>query len=741
MADKIAARQIATLGRLCGILPGFQDNLGRRHRTSLATYQALLSAMGVPWENPEARQMEIERRQVEGFDRLLQPVTAAFSADSIAVRIKSANPPPLPELKARVELTSEGGQSLEGECLLNHPLRPQFYPVSRGFRVLMQLRLPQELEPGYYDLKVRIHSDTGEEADATRLIVSPAVAYQPPHLAGGRRLWGFNLPLYALTSAHNWGIGDFTDLEEVIRWAGKLGAAFVGVNPLHAPPPLAQESVSPYSPTSRQFLNFLYLNLEQVPELEESLEAQALLASPGFQAAKERVRATPLVAYAEIFRLKRQILEVLFGTFCAKHGAEKPCTVRGQEFVRFIREAGEPLQKFAEFSALAEYWEESDWRRWPPEFHHPDGEAVASFAQEHRRELLFHQYVQWLADRHLHGAKEQANSSGLSFTLYQDLALGTVPGGFETWVYPGLFAQGASVGAPPDAFNPKGQDWGLPPMIPERLKELRFQPFINLLRANLPVDGMLRLDHVMALFRLFWIPHTGQKAAGAYVRYPAQELLAILTLESQRRRTMIIGEDLGTVAPGIRRELKKRGIFSYRVFYFERDQDGKFRAPGDYPRQAVAAVTTHDLPTLAGFWEGRDIQVKKALHLYPQEELAEKDARERELDRRNLLEALARTGLLSQDLLAKELSGQSCPEEVRLGVLEYLGQSAAALVEIRLEDVFGVTEQQNLPGTTTEYPNWKLKLPLSLIQMREAPQPQLLAERMSRCGRRLGPPK
>ncbi len=741
MIDKILSQQIAVLGRLCGIVPGFQDNQGRRHRTSQATYRALLTAMGVPWENPDVLRMEIERRQAQLFDQLIQPVTvieAASLPNALAITVRTPEPQPTADLRARLELLAENGQSWNWESSLELPAKPEAYPVFGGFRVHIKLPLPVELKSGYYNLKLQVQSDFGEETETTLLLVIPATAYLPPCLAAGRRLWGFNLPLYALTSAHNWGIGDFTDLREVIRWAGELGAAFVGVNPLHAPKPRAQADPSPYSPTSRLFTNFLYLDLEEVPELAESPETQALLASPEFQAAKAHARSTALVAYPEIFRLKRQILGPLFETFFARNGGDRPRSSRGQEFARFIEEADELLQKFAEFSALVEHWGECDWRRWPPEYHHPHSSAVAAFAHEYRQEVQFHQYVQWLTEAQLNRAKQQAYDSGLPFTLYQDLALGATPGGFETWAYPGLFAQGVSIGAPPDAFNPKGQDWGLPPMIPEQLRELRFQPFINTLRANLPVDGMLRLDHVMALFRLFWIPHTERRAAGAYVEYPARELLAILALESQRRRTLIIGEDLGTVAPHIRRELKKNGIFSYRVFYFERNRNCELREPEQYPRQAMAAITTHDLPTLAGFWEGRDIQVKQALHLYPQDEMAAMDIRGREQDRDNLRKALSRQRLLPDVLPAPPVSGQACPEEVRLGVLEYLGQSAAALLEIRLEDIFGLTDQQNMPGTIKEYPNWKRKIPLSLAQMQEAPEPRRLADRMARCSRKCG---
>jgi 4-alpha-glucanotransferase len=706
MASNTLAREIAALGRLMGITPGFRDNQGRRHRTCVATYQALLTAMGVPWEDEETRRQELERRLRAQTDRLLPPVTGLFFPDSVTVMVKTQHPS-LPSTPwARVELTSEEGQRHSWERPLKLPVRVRFLPVAGGFRVPAALPLPQDLKAGYYDLKLLVDCGSERENAGSLLIVAPKTTFQPPCLAGGRRLWGLNLPLYAITSKSNWGMGDFTDLAELIRWAGDLGADFVGVNPLHAPPPLVHTDISPYFPSSRQFLNFLYLDLEKVPEFQDSPEAQALMAHPAFQADREQARASPLVTYELVFRLKRELLGLLFETFSRKHGLTPPLSPRGQEFWRFVEEAGEGLQKFARFSALAEYFREADWRCWPAAFQQPEAPAVAAFAREHPREILFHQYLQWLTETQLRQAQQQAYASGLFFTLYQDLALGANPGGYETWAYPGLFARGAALGAPPDAFNPKGQNWGLPPMIPERLKELRFQPFIDILKANLPVDGMLRLDHVMGLFRQFWLPYPGEKASGAYVRYPDRELLAILALESWRRRTLIIGEDLGTVAPYIRRELKRKGIFSYRVFYFER-RNHDFLEPQEYPREALAAVSTHDLPTLAGYWEGRDIQLKKSLDLYPLQGMAQEDEARRAGERRLMVAALIRQGLLPEGYSPPPAP---CPAAVRRGVLAFLARSRAALFEVRLEDLLGLTAQQNLPGTTSQHPNWRQKI-------------------------------
>jgi 4-alpha-glucanotransferase len=542
-----------------------------------------------------------------------------------------------------------------------------------------------------------------------------------------------NLPLYALRSASNWGIGDFGDLMAVTDWAATLGAAFVGVNPLHAPSAAAEADPSPYDPTSRLFYNFLYLDLERAPEMELCPEAQASVADQEFRASRARLQEGALVPYAQVFRLKRRVLELLFRAFRKRHGPpEAPRSARGREFAGFIAAKGDALKNFGAFAALADHFQESDWRRWPEAYQHLGNAAVANFACEHPQEIGLHQYAQWLAATQLQEVGEAARRRGLPFSLYQDLALGAGAGGFDTWAYPDLFAKDVAIGAPPDAFSPQGQNWGIPPIIPEALRESGYQLFIDTIRANGPAGGMLRLDHVMGLFRLLWIPAGMAAAQGAYVYYPARELLAVLALESVRRRTLIIGEDLGTVSPRVRRDLERLGVFSYRVFYFERRLDGGFLPPESYPARAVAAVTTHDLPTLAGFWQGRDLACRRDANLYADPHQAATDTAQRQRDRLQLVEALQGRGLLPDGGEPSPEPGSPCPPQVREGVLEYLAQSEAALLEVRLEEIFGWTDQQNFPGTREEHPNWRRRLPLTLEEMARAPGPTRIAERLNK---------
>jgi 4-alpha-glucanotransferase len=727
--------KIAALGRLCGITAGYLDNFGQRHHTSQTTYRALLTAMAVPWEDPAQLDRELAARRLAPHDRLLAPLVVIPQGSRGRLPVFPLMPFPHlpPRLEVRWEIIDEAGRQQVWETAVPAPADPRSRQTPDGCRTRLELSWPARLDMGYYDLRLQVAAGSQSESGQARVLVAPPRVYLPEWFASeNQRLWGLNVPLYALQSHRNWGIGDFGDLLTLTDWAGSLGAAFVGVNPLHAPAWQLQGVPSPYSPTSRLFLNFLYLDLESAPELADCPEAQDFLAGPEFRRQKARLQRAPLVPYPGVFRLKRRVLEMLFSTFLDRHGPpEAPRTPRGEDFARYLAGQGHSLAKFGLHQALADHLKQSDWRRWPRDFQSPESPAAVEFQRQHPAAVHLHQYAQWLAASQLQGVCAQARDHGLPFSLYQDLALAAAPGGFDTWAHQGLFALGAEIGAPPDAFNPRGQSWGLPPLVPWRLRESGHRFFRDILKANAPPDGMLRLDHVMGLFRLFWIPRDQGASQGAYVNYPARELLAILALESARRRTLIIGEDLGTVPPAIRRDLNRRGVLSYRVFYFERTPEGGFRSPADYPRQAMATVTTHDLPTLTGFWQGRDVEVKRSLGLYPNRPLADADAAAREQDRRRMVAAVADLQLLPAGSCADPHS-PACPQDLPGAVLEYLAQSKAALLEIRLEEVFHVAEQQNLPGTHREHPNWNYKLPLTLEEMRRDPEAARLAARLNR---------
>jgi 4-alpha-glucanotransferase len=533
----------------------------------------------------------------------------------------------------------------------------------------VESELPQDLPLGYHTLR---YLDRERE---TKLIVSPGVCYLPEHL----RIWGWSAQLYALRSAESWGVGDFADLRELARWSAReLDAGLLLINPLGAASPYAQQERSPYYPSSRRFRNPLYLRIEEIPgaaELQLDLERLA--------AAGKALNLQHRIDRDAVFKLKNDALQILWQRFSGDTG-----------FDNFCGEQGEPLQQFAAFCALAEQYQ-TGWRQWPGEYRSPNSPAVLRFATERGNRVRYFQWLQWLLD-------EQLAKAATEISLMQDLPIGVDPNGADAWAWQEVFAEGFSVGSPPDEYNAQGQDWGLPPFIPSKLRAAGYEPFIQTLRGALRHAGGLRIDHVMGLFRLFWIPQGAGPSAGAYVRYPEHELLAILALESERSKAYIVGEDLGTVEEGVRKQLAESRILSYRLLWFESEP------PPRYPERALAAVTTHDLPTVAGLWSGADLKAQRELGLEPNEEGTLK---------------------ISERLSAMTGISDDTPiEEVITRTYELLAQAPSAIITATLEDALAVEERPNIPGTTET--SWSRGLPESLETLESAPLARAIAERL-----------
>ena len=563
-----------------------------------------------------------------------------------------------------------------------------------------RLSLPHALPAGYHRFRL-----TTLDAE-TLVIASPRRCFIPQSLADGARCWGFAVQLYALRSARNWGVGDFSDLAVLATAAGEAGAAFIGLNPLHARHLVQPDEASPYAPSSRLFLDPLYIGVDAVKELQDCAEAQALIASAEFQGELKAARATALVDYAGVTALKLAVLERLFAQF-RQHGAGESVTAFGE----FKQHGGEALRKFAEFEALrlhlrALNGRSVNWRDWPPEFRDPDGAALVSFRTEASEAIDFQCYLQWLAAMQLHGAAEAARNAGMAIGLYRDVAVGAAHDSAETWSDQALFAHDVSVGAPPDMLNRQGQSWGLPPWKPRALAENAYAAFRRLLAANMRDAGALRIDHVMALTRLFWIPIGMNGADGGYVRNAFDVLVAIVALESMRNRCMVIGEDLGSVPDGLRTQLRDAGLLSYRVLVYERhwQGDGSFCRPQEYPSQSLATVATHDMPTMAEFWCGDDIARRDGLGLYPNSQQRDDEKVRRDGERAGLLRLLDETGVSPGNA-----SDTGAVIEALHGAI---ARTTSMLAVVQLDDLLGEIEPVNIPGTYREYPNWRRKLAL-----------------------------
>ena len=565
-------------------------------------------------------------------------------------------------------------------------------PFEDGAR---RIPLPGGMRLGYHRIRVyRVKEPELETLAEAHFIVAPERAKSFEGRAAG-----VAVSLYGLRSARNWGCGDFTDLKAAIDSLARAGAAFIALNPLHAIPNRQPYNTSPYLPQCSLYRNFLYLDVERfgVPLTDaERAEIKAL-------------RATGFVEYEGVAALKLAVLRRAYDTFPGS-----------AEFDAYIAREGARLHDFALYCALDSEMHRRDpniwlWTDWPEPYRDARSETVAQFARDYANDVRFYQFLQWHVDRQLAEAQAHALAAGMKIGIYHDLALATDRWGADLWANGAFYARGARVGSPPDDFSPSGQDWAFPPPNREAHRENGYRLFAQSIRNNARHGGALRIDHVMRFFRLYWIPDGMEATRGAYVRDYSTDLLGVLALESVRANFIVIGEDLGTVTGEVRQSLAEHGILSYKLFWFERDGSGNFRRPEEYPQHAVVSTTTHDLPTLAGFATGRDIEARKDAGIIDEQAYwTQKQSREEEVARLNSV------------LLATGFTGDA---------LGFLLATPCALAVINQEDLTGEECQQNLPGSTWQYPNWrrKMKIPVEEFSGIEA----RLKEAILRSGRRV----
>ena len=711
---------LRSLSRLAGIAPGYADIWGNEHEASESTQLALLQAMDAIHDESEVP--DAVARELARAWRQVAPPVAVFTEEAVPYRLKLRFPAAAAARTVHWRLVLEGGAAQQGEFQPSQLERLDAREIAGARYIEVAFDWRERLPAGYHRFIVQSH-EAGAASAATSLIVAPARCYLPAALCGAGRTWGAAIQLYGIRSTRNWGIGDYTDLAAIVEQWGRRGAGVIGVNPLHALYPHNPAHASPYSPSSRRFLNVLYIDVEAVEDLAECEEARALIDAPEFRERLAAAKASELVDYPAVAALKFPVLERLYAHFRATH--LRADTARARAFRDFQAASGAPLRRHALYEALQQRFHEADpgvwgYPLWPEPYRDPRSAEVTRYAESHVERVEYFEYLQWLADRQLAAAADRARTLGLEVGLYADVAVSIDSAGAEAWASQDCYVLGATLGAPPDEINLKGQNWGLPPLHPERLREAAYAPFIDLLRANMRHAGAVRIDHVMGLARLFWIPRGRDGADGAYVGYPFDDLLGVLALESHRNRCLVIGEDLGTVPDEVRAGLQRAGVLSYRLLLFERNADGHFKAPSEYPVDALVTASTHDLPTLTGYWEGHDLQLRQSLALFPSDEVREAQIVARAQDRARLVFALERENLHPDGLNA--VAPQPLSTEMLRSVQVYLARTPARVLVAQLEDVLGVREQANLPGTTDEHPNWRRKLPLDLERIADDPR-------------------
>jgi 4-alpha-glucanotransferase len=676
-----------------GVELEYTDTWGRTHAASDETLRGTLAALGIPCDSDEALERAGTNRDLAHWSRAFDPaVVVSEDSDSTPVRIPAARA----GASVKIEFQWENGDKEHHWFWL--PELADLERVSIAGQEFVSKKVPlPALRLGYHDLRIYWVKEPEQETfQDARFIVCPRRARE----VEGRPA-GVALSLYGVRSARNWGCGDFTDLRAVVDTFAPSGAAFIALNPLHAIPNRQPYNTSPYLPLCSLYRNYLYLDVERVPGfLAEDAPVQEIAA----------LRASELVEYERIAEIKLRALRLAFKRF-----QESTHTGAFEEFARL---EGALLHDFAVFCALDAYIHRRNpevwlWMDWPARYRDPHSSAVAQFAEEQRDDVLFHKFLQWQVDRQLAEAQNHALACGMKIGLYHDLALATDRFGADLWMNRPFYANGARVGAPPDELAPGGQDWGFPPPNREAHRENGYELFAQSIRKNARHGGALRIDHVMRFFRLFWIPDKLTAAQGAYVKDYADDLLSILALESVRGGFIVIGEDLGTVEWSVRQKLADMGILGYRLLWFEKNPDGSFRLPQEYPAHAAVSTTTHDLPTLAGFVEGRDIEARRAADLVDQTGYEQQWAARRE-ELLRLEDALKRAG---------------CPGDP----LEFVLATPCALAIVNQEDLTGETEQQNLPASTWQHPNWRRKMKVAVEDL--GPIAEDLRRRLERAGR------
>jgi (1->4)-alpha-D-glucan 1-alpha-D-glucosylmutase len=721
---------VKLLDRLCalhGIETERKDCRGDTVRVSADTKKALLAALGLAVGHPARFSEWLDRSSRREWLRVLPPVKV-MRADGRPGTLELTLPPPFEQAAVDWSLVLENGQRREGR------VRPADLPllaerdIGECCHRRYRLTLPDATPQGYH--RFALACAEPELRAEMSLIVVPESCFTAPVLEEREKIWGLALPLYAVRSQRNWGIGDFTDLRTLVEYAADRGAALVRLSPLTATFPRSPRC-NPYEPATRLFFNPLYLDLEAIPDFSESAAAQQAVAEPEFQARLRALRAEELVDFAEVAEIKLGIAELLFEHFRYSHLAAD--SARAGEFRAYRDSQGAALAQQTLFDAIAEQFlpERPNWAEWPDDYRDPASGAVRAFADRHADRLDYFAYLYWQADRQLHAAGYRSLEIGLPVGLCQDFVFTAAHGGSETWAGQPWHAGAARLGAPPTPSRPEGEVRAAAPYNPWALRETGYAPFIAALRQNMRHAGALLIHGVGDLARQYWIPADGGAEEGAFVEFPAEDLLGILALESRRNRCMVLAFD-EALSEDLCEKLEALGALPYRSFFLDA-RDGRDISGQDLPGCVAVAAAATDEPTLRGFWLGRDLDEKAALKLYASETARHEEVVARALARVRLLVALDREGLLPAEVTLHPVSIPDMTPELVRAVYLYLCRSPAKVLLVRMEDALGQAEPVALPGAPADYPNWRRKLPLELEQWRKEDAVADLLDAVAQC--------
>ena len=712
-----------------GIETRYVDAWGKPATIAESSKAKLLNVLGYDTSNDEIIQSQIAQDIQSVWLSPLNPVQVVRSAESINLAVR------LP-----IELVNDD-HVITVTCESGETHTHTFTPVDQEMTTMAHIdevefheyivSLPFTLPLGYHNVVLTADDD---QLGVSRIIVAPQACYTPESIKAGKKIWGLSVQLYCLRSEKNWGIGDFSDLALLIEKSASVGADFIGLNPIHALYPANPNACSPYGPSSRRWLNYLYIDVTAVEGYEDD-SVQTVVGSDEFIKTLEHARQVEHVDYEAVAHLKLAALKAVFEVYDAKYLRKN--TKQNKAFKAFVEAGGESLDMLAVYDALQSHLKAQGkdswgWPVFPKEFKDYHNPAVAKFKKANSQEVKFYLFLQWIAAEQLEKASNKATEAGMTIGLYRDLAVGVSEGSAEIWGNKDLYCTDASVGAPPDILGPLGQNWGLPPMDPRKLYEQGYQPIIDLFASNMASSGSLRIDHVMALLRLWWVVKGDNAKDGGYIYYPVDDLLGILALESHRNQSLVIGEDLGTVPEEIRSKLADNGVYSYRVFFFEQAEDGGFFSPSHYPVQSMSTLTTHDMPTLIGYWHCLDLELGKEIGLYPTEEILQTLYADRHENKQAILDTLHGHGSIDEHV-GRDVNHTGMNRDLNCGMQVHMAGGSSALLSLQLEDWLEMDKPVNIPGTFDEYPNWRRKLTQNIESMFERPDINELASKLTQA--------
>ncbi len=683
----MAEPALTALADRFGVACAYHDWVGNFVTVDPSTVVGVLAALGVRADTEEACEAAILEVDRQRWRRALPPtiVTRAGTETSFWVHVDHGAP-------ADVWVRREDGTAHRGIRQVDNFTPP--FEVDGRLVGEATFVLPADLPLGYH----RLHLRSGDQEFDTPLIVTPAWLGVPERM-GNRRAWGLATQLYSVRSKGSWGIGDLVDLADLAVWAGSVhGAGYVLINPLHAAAPTAPMEPSPYLPTSRRFVSPLYLRVEAIPEFAAVPRRGKV--DKLRSACAQQTATSDIIDRDATWAAKRRALDIVYRV--------PRSAGRELAFEAYKHREGAALDDFATWCALAEEYG-GDWRTWPVAMQHPGNPEVTAFAERHRDAVDFHRWLQWQLDDQLAAAQSQALRTGMPLGIMHDLAVGVHPSGADAWSLQNVLALGVTAGAPPDEFNQLGQDWSQPPWRPDQLEESGYQPFRALIAAVLRHAGGVRIDHIIGLFRLWWIPAGAPPTQGTYVRYNHDAMIGIVALEAHRAGAVVVGEDLGTVEPWVRDYLRERGLLGTSILWFEIDGGDRGPLQAQHWRElCLSSVTTHDLPPTPGYLAGEHVRLRHELGLLTRpldEEMADDRAQ-----RAAWMTELRRVGLLGGEAEDDATDDATEEEAVITALYRYLGRTRSRLLALALTDAVGERRTQNQPGTTDEYPNWRVPL-------------------------------